>query len=363
MHKIQQHAVQKIHEITAFLELEKQEKQLLQEKLRDQNETIHQLTHHLKVLQSQQKGTLPGHGLNSSTADLFRHTGGQLTTAEALEILQHQPHNQSQSQLFNASTIAGGVTLQQQNASLFGGMTSRSWLGESTPQEHGVAARAPWEAGSLPQHNIHPHSNSTGQTLNHSASVASSPHRLGGNAVSIGGTSSATRVAASSSAIDSHLPQKQSSSGRQMSPRTQRKIDHHASTRVSPSRVQHTTTGHSPRISKHRSHSPTSASATVSAGVHQSVSNSRSGRPQSHHQQTTTATVSATGTTTSHGREHRYESPTAQLQSRSRNPSALSSPANSSYQSQSSQMKEPPQSQRSHRPRSPYRSATAHAHY
>lgn len=51
--RIQTHAVRQIQEVRAFLEMEKKEKAALEDKVRDQAATIHQLTHHLKLLHSQ----------------------------------------------------------------------------------------------------------------------------------------------------------------------------------------------------------------------------------------------------------------------------------------------------------------------
>ena len=74
--KLQSNAVAKIQEIMAFLDLERQEKELLQAKLSDANETVHQLTHHLKVLQAQiqaQQSRDPEYTVSGKTGTSLLH--------------------------------------------------------------------------------------------------------------------------------------------------------------------------------------------------------------------------------------------------------------------------------------------------
>ena len=73
--------MQKVQEVHAFLELEKREKETLRSKVKEQNATIHQLTHHLKLLQSNPATTGATSSLTAShqamaSANLGMHSNG-----------------------------------------------------------------------------------------------------------------------------------------------------------------------------------------------------------------------------------------------------------------------------------------------
>ena len=133
MQKLQANAVTKIQEINAFLDLERQEKEQLQEQLRDAQATIHRLTHHLKMLQAahETRGTreaLLQAGHTGATA--HHHTATpRMSTATALDILK-QP-----SPLVSYSTT-GATSVREAALSTLG-------LSLGTP--------APWEAGAVPR--------------------------------------------------------------------------------------------------------------------------------------------------------------------------------------------------------------------
>lgn len=135
MQKLQANAVTKIQEINAFLDLERQEKEQLQEQLRDAQATIHRLTHHLKMLQAahETRGTreaLLQAGHTGATAHHHSATP-RMSTATALDILK-QP-----SPLVSYSST--GPTLAREAA------LSTLGLSLGTP--------APWEAGAVPRNN------------------------------------------------------------------------------------------------------------------------------------------------------------------------------------------------------------------
>lgn len=125
--KIQTNAVQKIQEINAFLDLEKQEKETLQLQLQDSQATVHRLTHHLKLLQAQGReldlrqtatqALYSGHATGSGTHASF------MSTAVALDILK-QEQQQQKVALKEAALTSLGLSLGRP---------------------------APWEAGALPR--------------------------------------------------------------------------------------------------------------------------------------------------------------------------------------------------------------------
>jgi hypothetical protein len=148
--KLQFNAVQKIQEMNAFLELERQEKESLQAQLHDQQSTIHRLTHHLKLLQAQgqtaqretevrasirlQKDTHHGH-----------HHPISMSTATALDILKHSPQR----------ATAAAHHPPQKEAAL-------STLGLS------LGHPAPWEVGAMPR----PSHSSSSSTIAAASSVS-----------------------------------------------------------------------------------------------------------------------------------------------------------------------------------------------
>jgi hypothetical protein len=69
---------QQIQEVQAFLLLEQQEKERLQTKMKEQSQTIHQLTHHVKLLHSAQEVATATATLSTKPAFTMRSTAVSL---------------------------------------------------------------------------------------------------------------------------------------------------------------------------------------------------------------------------------------------------------------------------------------------
>lgn len=107
--RIQDHAIHKIHEIGAFLELEKQEKELLQCKLAEQRETIHQLTHHLKLLQSSSSTTTSAYKNTFSTSNNNYNNTTSYSPPEVETYYDPELHNLSLRYSFPMSTSSSDL--------------------------------------------------------------------------------------------------------------------------------------------------------------------------------------------------------------------------------------------------------------
>lgn len=86
---------QKIHELTAYLQLERAERAKLEVLLSEQKATIHQLSHHIQILRSQAQAQATSSMYELDSSDRFTTSGGIGTTANSNNIVPEYTHTYS----------------------------------------------------------------------------------------------------------------------------------------------------------------------------------------------------------------------------------------------------------------------------